>query len=276
MKINLNDSALNFELYHLTRDKYFYQRLSWNQHAIKSLLIKGKPLSYILRNHTFLNSNLSINPGVLVPRNETEEYVYALIEKIKSISLNGAEKFRILDLCTGSGCIALALGCSLHNVEIVAVDKSYFSYLNALNNVNANEATLKSNNSEIHLKCFDILNNDNFDINQKFDLIIANPPYIQPIKRNKVDQNVLTYERHSALFPCKNIFKGLYLHSKILELSKNILNPTPSHSLIPRIVLEFYGKYQIQMFKNLLKRSGYDKYKFRKDFRNIPRSLWIY
>ena len=276
-KINLNDSALNFELYHLLRDNCFNQRPSWNQGAIQSLIIDGKPLSYIVRNHTFLNSNLTINPGVLVPRNETEEYIYALIEAIKTSNQGRTDKLRILDLCTGSGCIALALGCSLRNVEIVAIDKSYTCYLNALDNLNRNKDILKSNNSEIHLRCLDISEYNNFvDLNQKFDLIISNPPYIQKTKKHKVDQNVLKYERHSALFPRKSLFNGLYLHSKILDISKNLLKSASIPNMIPRIVLEFDGKYQIRMFEKLLKKYEYDKFKFKKDFRNIPRSLWVY
>lgn len=259
-------------------DKFMNQRLSWHRstNAIKSLLIDGKPLSYIIQKHTFLNCSLKINPGVLVPRNETEEYVHSLIKKIRTFGSDRADKFRILDLCTGSGCIALALGCNLRNVEIIALDKSYKCVSNSKSNMERNVDILKSNNSEINFQRFDILNDKNFGINQKFDLIISNPPYIQPIKKFKVDKNVLKFESHSALFPHRNLFNGLFLHSKILDLSKKLLKSTSICSEIPRIVLEFDGKYQIQMFKMLLKKAGFCNFKIKKDFRNIHRSLWIY
>lgn len=259
-------------------DKFMNQRLSWRRstNTIKSLLIDGKPLSYVIKKHTFLNCSLKIYPGVLVPRNETEEYIYSLIQKIRFFSLDRVDKFRILDLCTGSGCIALALASNLLNVEIVAVDKSHKCVSNAINNLKRNEDTIKLNNSEIHFQCFDILNVENFDMNQKFDMIISNPPYIQPIKKFNVDKNVLKFENHSALFPHKNMFKGLFLHSKILDLSKKLLKSASIYPEIPRMLLEFDGKYQIQMFKMLLKKSGYINFQFKKDFRNIHRTLWIY
>ena len=278
IKIRLNNPALDFELYHLMNDQYFNHRLSWNQgiNTIRSLVIDGKPLSYIVQNHKFISCNLTINPGVLVPRNETEEYISSLIEKIKAVSHGRTDKLRILDLCTGSGCIALALGCSLRNVEIIAVDKSYKCFLNATENLKRNEGILKSNNSEISFKRLDILDANSIEMDQKFDLIISNPPYIQPIKKHKVDKNVLKFENHSALFPRLNLFNGLYLHSKILELSKNLLKSNSICYNIPRIVLEFDGNYQFQTFKNLLKKYGYTDFEFKKDFRNINRSLWIY
>lgn len=278
VNINLNNPASNFELYHLMRDKSFNQRLSWNNGVklVRFLLLEGRPLSYILRNHFFLKSNLDINPGILVPRNETEEYIHFLIKKLSATITNGNEKFKILDLCSGSGCIALALGCSLRNVEITSIDKSYQCFLNMSQNLKLNTNILKNNNSEIYLKHVDIMSHTDLTNNEKFDLIISNPPYIQPIKKNKVEPNVLKFESHSALFPRTNSLKGLLFHLKILDLSKKILKPVDKNYEIPRIILEFDGKYQILTLRKMLQKFGYNDFIFKKDFSNNPRSLWVY
>lgn len=273
----LPEPESNFEVYHLLKFLNKDVRISWRRGVSKlsSLLISEKPLSYILNSHPFLNTNLLIQNKVLIPRNETEQYVSDIIKRIQSERLNSNKKLRILDICSGSGCIAIALACNLRNVEVTAVDKYLQCCRNIKSNVERNRRLLESSGSTVSLKRGNVLDS-NFYLSQKFDLIISNPPYISPSQKYKVDRNVLKYESHSALFSNNSYQNGIYFHSRIIHISDMFLNPMRQLARAPKIIMEFDGKHQVKPLSKKLKKSGFNKFKFKNDYQNIPRSVWIY
>ena len=276
VQIRLKRTELNFELYHLLKQISDKSRLSWTRDLEKcmTLLIKGKPLSHILQNHPFLQTNLRIYPKVLVPRNETEDYLSCLIKKIILNRKLLPNTLRILDLCSGSGCIAIALASNITKIEVFAVDKSLRCCLNVISNAILNKDKITSMGSSIKIKRADLFSN--MDFLPKFDVIISNPPYIPLMRKNKVEKNVLRYENRSALFPYRNYYNGLLFHSKILEKSQKLLDLGPNLNILPKILMEFDGRYQIKNLKYIAKSNGFNNIKFRNDFQSIPRSAWIY
>lgn len=153
---------------------------------ITARLFKNEPLQYILGYTTFCGLNIGVAPGVLIPRPETAE----LVEWIKQTGCRGA---KVLDIGTGSGCIALALADSGFSVE--AWDIS----IEALAIASRNAKTLGLN---VDFKQKDVLqiHNDNDAQNSNFDIIVSNPPYICNREAEEMEKNVLDYEPHTALF----------------------------------------------------------------------------
>lgn len=279
--MKFKNPEFNFESYHLMKYLKNNKCVSWKMalNSLEMLAHDDFPLSYIIKAHPFLNTNLYIAPKVLIPRNETEDYVAELITKIKLLQSKNvtAESFKILDLCSGSGCISLALACNLERVEVTAVDKLIRCCMNLRTNIKRNIQMIKDMQSHVNVMQGDLLS-ETFKLDQKFDLIISNPPYIPRNKIKKVDTNVLKYESHSALFPTTCIRNGTHFHSRILNISQTLLRKGSPYSDgdFPKIILEIDGKDQINPLKRILKSLYLKKFYFRNDLRNIPRSLWIY
>ncbi len=159
------------------------------QHEIESFIEKLKkfvPIQYILGETEFYSLNFIVNESVLIPRPETEELVN-WIEKDtdKNAILN------ILDIGTGSGCIAISLKKVLPKATVEAFDISEKALETALLNA-------KRNNVEVSFSIVDILNPP--EISKKWDIIVSNPPYIPESEKNEIHANVLEYEPHLALF----------------------------------------------------------------------------
>jgi len=150
-------------------------------------LKKKIPLQYLLGKVEFYGLELEVNPSVLIPRPETEELVEWVVNE------NKGKKVKILDACTGSGCIALAIKKHLPKCEITAIDISE----GALETAAHNAARL---GLEVEIMEQDALNlEDGLDAND-FDIIVSNPPYIKNAEKKQVQDNVLEYEPHLALF----------------------------------------------------------------------------
>ena len=149
---------------------------------------KGIPLQYILGYTWFYNLKLKVNPSVLIPRPETEELVTLIIEDNRDFNTGS-----IMDIGTGSGCIALALKKHFINAGIYALDINEDALkIAAENSIN--------NNLSLHLIHDDILNPRSINHSIKYDIIVSNPPYI-PISRSKdMTPGVVDFEPHTALF----------------------------------------------------------------------------
>ncbi len=148
-----------------------------------------KPLQYITGMAYFMDLELKVNAHVLIPRPETEELVAWIISNYQ-VEQNRA--LNILDIGTGSGCIAIALAKNLPNAKVYALDVS----TKALEVVHQN-ATL--NNVDVTLVQKDILN-PKLDLELKFDIIVSNPPYVRELEKEKIKENVKAYEPSLALF----------------------------------------------------------------------------
>ncbi|MGI8892254.1 MAG: peptide chain release factor N(5)-glutamine methyltransferase [Bacteroidia bacterium] len=162
-----------------------------------------KPIQYILGETEFCGLKFLVDEHVLIPRPETEELVYWIKENI-------SPKSKILDIGTGSGCIAVALKHFLPEAEVYALDNSE----KALETARGNSFI---NNCEIHFYKKDILKDELNDL-PDFDVIVSNPPYVTIAEKNQMHQNVLSFEPHSALFvPDDN---PLLFYKRIAEIAK--------------------------------------------------------
>jgi release factor glutamine methyltransferase len=148
-------------------------------------LLTGKPIQYITSKAPFYGREFKVSPAVLIPRNETEELVHLIIKE------NKQPQPKILDIGTGSGCIPITLFLEIPNAEIDAIDISE----EALEIAKSNAKIL---NSKVHFHKIDILN-DTLP-NQKWDIIVSNPPYVKASEKALMHKNVLDFEPHLALF----------------------------------------------------------------------------
>lgn len=149
-------------------------------------LLKEEPLQYVLGYAWFYDLKLKVNPQVLIPRRETEELVQWVIDTYQ----NKAPK--ILDIGTGSGCIALAIKHHLPKAEVAGWDVSKGALEIAEENAAANKLDILLERKDI-LKFQDTSNN-------KWDVIVSNPPYVLDSEKEKMHTNVLAHEPYSALF----------------------------------------------------------------------------
>ena len=170
---------------------------------------ENMPLSHLAGFEYFYDRKFKVTKDVLSPRMETEELIYKVIEYIKSINKNN---IKILDLCTGSGIIGITLRKELESksLEVVASDISEEALKVAKENAIMNEAEVKFIQSDI----FE-------NINEKFDIIVSNPPYIAYSDKITMEDNVLNYDPHLALFAEED---GMYFYREIVENSKEYLN----------------------------------------------------
>lgn len=170
---------------------------------------ENMPLSHLAGFEYFYDRKFKVTEDVLSPRMETEELIYKVIEYIKSINKNN---IKILDLCTGSGIIGITLRKELESksLKVVASDISEEALKVAKENAIMNEAEVKFIQSDI----FE-------NINEKFDIIVSNPPYIAYSDKITMEDNVLNYDPHLALFAEED---GMYFYREIVENSKEYLN----------------------------------------------------
>lgn len=156
-----------------------------------SKLLSHVPLQYVLGSAFFMDLELFVNSSVLIPRPETEELV-SLILKHYSGRKTG-KGLKILDIGTGSGCIAIALNRYLPESHVSAIDISEEAIKVAAANAERNLATVN------FIKA-DILDHAQWDTFPKFDIIVSNPPYVTQAEKRLMQPNVINYEPHTALF----------------------------------------------------------------------------
>ena len=167
------------------------------------------PLSHLVGFDYFYDRKFKVTKDVLSPRMETEELIYKVLEHIKK---SKKDSFRILDLCTGSGIIAITRKKEIVEkyTEIVASDISEKALSIAIENANNNNANIT------------FIKSDLFDnISGKFDLIISNPPYISYKDKITIKDSVLNYDPHLALFAEED---GIYFYRKIIENAVHYLS----------------------------------------------------
>lgn len=175
---------------------------------VKRRLEKQEPIQYILGQAHFYGMSFKVNPNVLIPRPETEELVdWILKDQLKNTSLT------ILDIGTGSGCIAVSLAKNLPESRVYAMDVSEQALEVAKENA-------KNNKVEVTFIKEDILEVES--LFQKFDIIVSNPPYVRQMEKQEMKANVLNNEPSLALFVSDN--DPLLFYEKIAILANEKLN----------------------------------------------------
>jgi release factor glutamine methyltransferase len=197
------DLALNHELTFSKSDFVIWD-------SILEKLKKEVPIQYLLGKTHFYGLEFDVNENVLIPRPETEE----LVEWIINENLNTAKsrKLKILDIGTGSGCIAISLAKNLPNADVHAIDVSK----KALETAKWNALSNKVNVTFMYK---DILELE--ALKSDFDIIVSNPPYVRNLEKAEIKKNVLDYEPHLALFVDDN--DALIFYRKIASLAKKNL-----------------------------------------------------
>ncbi|WP_141266237.1 peptide chain release factor N(5)-glutamine methyltransferase [Thermodesulfovibrio sp. Kuro-1] len=223
-------------------------------HTIKSLIerrLKKEPLQYILGECYFYNIKIKVGRGVLIPRPETEILVEQVLERMKLIINTGN---RILDLCTGSGCIALAIGKNAPEFQIFGIDKSekavkYATENKALNNI-----------KNVIFLVGDMFNPFKEKI---FACITANPPYVKTDEISKLQPEIKNYEPLEALNGGED---GLNFYRKIIENAEKYL-------LNSGLIFLEIGQGQAKAVQNIALMSGFNVIEVVKDIAGIDRVM---
>jgi release factor glutamine methyltransferase len=210
--------------------------------------LRGEPIQYIVGETEFFGLPFKVTPDVLIPRPETEHLVEKAIELAR---LRDAP--RIVDLCTGSGAIAVALARALPTADITATDLSHPALTIARENAQRNSVE-----SRIRF-----LEGDLFEpvAGERFDLVVANPPYVATIERESMSVEVRDHEPGLALFAGVD---GLDIYRRLISDVPEVLVPGGF------IVLEI-GYGQASAVEALLASAGFTRIEFVPDLQGIPR-----
>ena len=197
----LFSNSLSEQMSKENEEKYFS--------LIEKHIKEDVPLSHLVGFEYFYDRKFKVTKDVLSPRMETEELIYKVVEYVKITKKNN---LRILDLCTGSGIIAITLKKELSqfSIDVVASDISKEALEVAKENA-------KTHIADIRFIQSDIFNN----IDDKFDIIVSNPPYIDRKDEVTMEDNVLKYDPHLALFAEE---EGMYFYRNITEQANSYLN----------------------------------------------------
>ena len=234
--------GLNFSEAHIATWSVFLDQLK-----------KEVPVQYLLGKTNFYGLDFEVNENVLIPRPETEELVEWIINENSNI--NKSKKLKILDIGTGSGCIAISLAKNLPNAEVCAIDVSKKALETAKRNA-------VNNNVEVTFIFQDILKLNELKYN--FDIIVSNPPYIRNLEKKEIKKNVLGYEPHLALFVEDN--DALIFYKKIASLAqKNLLEKGQLYFEIN----QYLGKEMADLLENM----NFENIELRKDIYDNDRMI---
>ncbi len=222
----------------------------WN--LVLEQLKKEIPIQYILGKTHFYGIEFQVNSNVLIPRPETEELVDWII---KTNSNGNLSTIKILDIGTGSGCIAISLAKNLTNASVFALDVSKkameMAQINALQN--ETKITFIENN---------ILETTSFE--QQFDVIVSNPPYVRNLEKAEIKKNVLENEPHLALFVADD--DALLFYRKIAQIAMKNLQ---SGGQLYFEINQYLGKETVDLLFDL----GFQNIELRQDIYGNDRMI---
>jgi len=246
-KLRQIDLALNHEL-----------TFSESDFAVWDLLLaqlkKEVPIQYLLGKTNFYGLDFEVNENVLIPRPETEELVEWIVNENSKV--DKAKTIKILDIGTGSGCIAISLAKNIPNAQVYAMDVSKKAIETAKRNA-------VNNKTDITFILQDVLNAEELKCN--FDIIVSNPPYVRNLEKEEIKKNVLDYEPHLALFVEDN--DALVFYRKIAALAQS--------NLLENGQLYFeINQYLGCEMKDLLAKMNFENIELRKDIYDNDRMIF--
>ena len=207
-------------------------------------LKKEEPIQYILGKTEFYGYPFLVTKDTLIPRPETEELVEWILQELE---FQKKKKTSILDIGTGSGCIAISLAKKNKNLSVSAIDVSKEALEIAKQNAKLNEVNINLIEKDILLTK---------ELDTAFDVIVSNPPYVRELEKVEIKNNVLQNEPHSALFVSDS--NPLIFYSKIADLAKNHLT---KNGLLFFEINQYLG----QETKVMLSKKGFKNIELRKD-----------
>jgi release factor glutamine methyltransferase len=218
---------------------------------------QGEPVAYITGTKEFMGFSFAVGPEVLIPRPDTEVLVESALNAVKRL-----EKPRILDVGTGSGCIALSLALKCPAAEVVAWDIDDA----ALNLARANATAL---GAIVSFACCDALAEDSWTAlhpaaqTSHYDLIVSNPPYISPDERPSLSTSVINFEPSKALFAAPD---GLLFYRALARLAPKLLKPNG-------LLMVEIGSSQAEAVANILTAAGWSNCVCSKDWERRDRVI---
>ncbi len=224
-----------------------YQNIDRIKKVIQRLR-NEEPIQYIFGSTEFYGLLFNVSTDTLIPRPETEELVEWIIETVKQDEyLSSLSELRILDIGTGTGCIAITLTKLIPSANTTAVDISK----NALTVAESNSAL---NEVNVHFVISNVLELSSLE--NELDIIVSNPPYVRNSEKIEIKNNVLKYEPDTALFVEDD--DPLLFYRKIGKLSLESLNP---NGYLFFEINQYLGKEMVDLLSDL----GYQHIELRKD-----------
>ena len=238
------------------KSDFLIDKKSLNLMQIATKQLKQEiPIQYIIGKTEFFGLPFNINKEVLIPRPETEELVEQVLKEVSLTKIckttkdetTNEKQLKILDIGTGSGCIAISLKKQLPSSKTSAMDVSDEALRIAKKNAVLNKVDINF----IHQ---DILKTNNLD--KLYDVIVSNPPYVRELEKKEMKNNVLNNEPHLALFVDNK--NPLLFYNKIAELAKNFLT---KNGQLHFEINQYLGKETIK----LLAEKGFKNIQLKKD-----------
>jgi len=241
LDLTRTDIALNPNQIINEMDNIFFQD------ALKRLK-EETPIQYIIGETEFYGLPFKVNPDVLIPRPETEELVAWILKEAKQ-----KKEIKILDIGTGSGCIAISLARHLPHATVYAIDISKEALKVAAQNAILNKVQVHFIEKDILTK----INPSKRDLEfEKFDIIVSNPPYIRDLEKHEIQNNVLQNEPNIALFVKDE--NPLLFYDRISDFAKEHLN---LNGLLYFEINQYLGKENLALLEN----KGFKNIELRKD-----------
>jgi release factor glutamine methyltransferase len=260
-QIKSNDAAQN---------EIFETFLSSEYEQIKTRLLAGEPVQYVVGFAWFYGLKFKVNNNVLIPRPETEELVHWVLETVQKSTKMG-HKTSILDIGTGSGCIPVTLKIKNPALQIGAVDISEGALITASRNA-------YRHNAEVDFKRIDILDEKQWSQIADYQWIVSNPPYIPHSEKALMSINVLDFEPHLALFVEND--DALIFYEKIADFAQNSRLTTNDSRLTTHnsqlteggIFFEC-NEFNAHQVVEMLKKKGFSNVELRQDMSGKDRMI---
>lgn len=207
-------------------------------------LADGEPLQYVVGTEWFMDMPFGVCRDVLIPRPETEELVRLIVGRCKRPSP------RIVDVGTGSGCIAVSLAKLIDGAQVTAVDVSASAIEVARRNA-------EQNGAQVEFVRADILADNQLFVPSSLDVVVSNPPYVTETDKSQMSRNVLDFEPHLALFVPDS--DPLLFYRRIAELAQQWLK---SDGMLFFEINERFGPETVQLLENM----WFDNIELHRDF----------
>lgn len=246
-KLRPIDVALNHEL-------IFSESEIWVWNSLLAELKKEVPIQYLMGKTNFYGLDFEVNENVLIPRSETEELVEWIVNE--NLKTQKFKKLKILDIGTGSGCIAISLAKNIPNARVFALDVSKEALKTARKNAENNHVDV----TFIHQSILEIE-----DLKNDFDVIVSNPPYVRNLEKKEIKKNVLNYEPHLALFVEDH--DALIFYRKIAEIAQKNLSENG------QLFFEI-NQYLGNEMKDLLQKMNFKNIELKKDIYGNDRMVF--